>query len=286
MKLKENLISLFSSGGKELKTVWKVEKDGKVGFLAGTAHFFPYRFQKSLQSYIQSARVIIFEGPLDQKGMDQVVERGSQEGGAANLYGALDAQTIEKIKSHLDQFLAESRSISSFFPFPVQSLDPVVVYFQNSRPWMAFFRIWTHFLRERGWKFSVDLEALKIATRLGKEIVFLETIEEQIAALEGIPLERFIHFFKRIDQWEELAKANVRLYLQGELKTLLACTEGFPSRCPCIVERRDPVMFSRMKKFFENGEATAFIGTPHIPGILSRFEGEGYAIRQVGKGEG
>ncbi len=285
MKLKENLISFFSSAGKELKTVWRVEKDKKVGFLAGTAHFFPHRFQKSLQSYIQSARVVLFEGPLDQEGMDQVVERGSQEGGAAHLYGALDPQTIGNIRRHLGRFLAESRSLSSFFPFPVQSLDPVVVYFQNSRPWMAFFRIYAHFLRERGWKFSVDLEALRIASRLGKEIIFLESVEEQIAALEGIPLERFIRFFKRIDQWEDLAKANVRHYLQGEVEALLDCTDDFPSRCPSIVEQRDPVMFSRMRKFFENGEATAFIGTPHIPGILSRFKAEGYAILQVGKEE-
>ena len=33
---------------KKLKMVWRTEREEKIGFLVGTAHFSPYRFRKSL----------------------------------------------------------------------------------------------------------------------------------------------------------------------------------------------------------------------------------------------
>ncbi|MDI6756250.1 MAG: TraB/GumN family protein, partial [Thermodesulfobacteriota bacterium] len=75
MKLKEMLSVFFSV--KELKTIWKVERDGKEGYLSGTAHFFPYSLKKSLLHYIRKAKVVLFEGPLDDQSMNQVIKNGS-----------------------------------------------------------------------------------------------------------------------------------------------------------------------------------------------------------------
>lgn len=279
MKLRE-MLSFFSSV-KELKTIWKVERDGKEGYLSGTAHFFPYSLKKSLLHYIRKAKVVLFEGPLDDQSMNQVIKNGSQAGGATALMEALDAQTIKKIKKSTGSLFNEPNSLSLILPFATKVQDPLYAHFQNLRPWMAFFHIWSNFLNERGWKHSVDLEALKIATCLRKEIIFLETIEEQIAGMEGIPLERFVNFFKKIDQWEEWAKGHAQLYLQGELEAIMAVTNEFPSRCPSIVENRDPVLFERMKGFFEKEGTIAFVGTSHIPGVKKRFLEEGYTIFQA-----
>ena len=155
--------------------------------------------------------------------------------------------------------------------------------FQSLRPWMAFFQIWSNFLKQRGWKYSVDLEALKIARQLRREIVFLETIEEQIAGLEGIPVDRIIRFFQKIDQWEEWARSHSQLYLRGDLGAMLAMSQEFPSRCPSIVENRDQVMFERMKGYFAEGRVMALVGTTHIPGIQKRFREEGYEISPCGE---
>jgi len=285
MNLLGRILTIFSSKEKELRTIWRVERDGKEGYLVGTAHFFPYRFKKTLQRQISKARVVLFEGPLDEKNMQRVVEQGSEGGGAAALFEALEAPTINKIKNLMSSLFLKSGSLPLIIPSGSKAADPFYEHFQNLRPWMAFFQIWTHFLKERGWKYSLDLEAWEIATRLRKEIFFLEAIEEQIAALEGISSERFINFLKKIDQWEEYAKTHAQLYLQGKIEAMMAATNEFPSRCPSIVERRDPVMFARMKRFFEKGWAIAFVGTPHIPGIKKRFMEEGYKIHQVIRGE-
>jgi len=56
--------------------IWKLEKDGKVSFLAGTAHFFPFSFKKSLTIYIRGVNTVLLEGPLDENSMSRVLDSG------------------------------------------------------------------------------------------------------------------------------------------------------------------------------------------------------------------
>ena len=76
--------------GKRLRTVWRVEIDGKSSLLVGTAHFTPYRFKKALTAVIENAETIVFEGPLDQESMAKVVQYGRQGENSPSLYEALD----------------------------------------------------------------------------------------------------------------------------------------------------------------------------------------------------
>ncbi len=71
-------MNLFWWKEKPLRTVWKVEKAGRISFLVGTAHFSPYRFEKALTKLIQTAEIVLFEGPLDQESMAKVVQYGQQ----------------------------------------------------------------------------------------------------------------------------------------------------------------------------------------------------------------
>ena len=64
------------------------------------------------------------------------------------------------------------------------------------RPWMAFFSVWSALLN---WKYSMDVEAYHTAQKLGKKIGFLETIEDQLAALDGVPFERFVNYLNHIE---------------------------------------------------------------------------------------
>lgn len=48
--------------------------------------------------------------------------------------------------------------------------------------------------KSKGWEGSVDLEAYEAAGKMGVEIRFLETIEEQVRVLEQIPVERMTRF--------------------------------------------------------------------------------------------
>jgi uncharacterized protein YbaP (TraB family) len=269
-----------------LRTIWKVEKDGTINYLVGTAHFFPYRFQKSLEKLIRKGKRIFFEGPLDNYGMRDVVIRGTQGEGSSAIYDALDKETIREIKRKTGGRFKESTQLPIFLFMASKEYDLLYQHFCSLRPWMAFFNLWTQYLRERGWKYSVDLQALEIATRMEKDVRYLETIEEQVAAMEKIPVDRFINFLKKVPHWDEYTKAHVQVYLSGSLQEIMSHSSDYPSRCPSIIEDRDPIMFERMMPSFAEGETIAFVGSAHVRGLKKMLEAVGYRIEQVTELEG
>jgi uncharacterized protein YbaP (TraB family) len=71
---------------------------------------------------------------------------------------------------------------------------------------MAFFSLWTHFLRRQDWYQSVDLEAWHLAHEMGKTVLGMESIAEQIETLESIPLDRIVRFFRECGRWKRYTR--------------------------------------------------------------------------------
>jgi uncharacterized protein YbaP (TraB family) len=281
-----------------LKTVWEVKKKGKKNYLVGTAHFFPYHFRVSLKKILRRSKRALFEGPLDPQSMAKVVSHGLQGEGSLEIYEALDSQTLGKIRGKAatlfgnpqvfrgipgkaGSLFGDSQTLLQFLPQEEKPADPVRSHFQRFRPWLAFFTIWTSYLKTKGWTGSVDLEAFELSKNLGKEIHFLETIEEQIQVLEQIPVERMIHFLKKVHQWDEYSESYVRVYLQGSLADWMSGTSDFPSRCSSVIDERDRVFYHRMKPFIEKGESAVFLGAPHLHGVNQMLEADGYCLEQA-----
>jgi uncharacterized protein YbaP (TraB family) len=281
MKWFEKFLYLISPGEKKLQTVWKIEKDGRCNYLVGTAHFFPYHFRISLKSLLRRIKRAVFEGPLDSSSMQQVVTQGSGGKGSLQLYESLDPQTIQGIKQKTGVLFEGSALFPLFLPPRNKESDPVRTHFENLSPWLAFFNIWTSYLKTKDWNGSVDMEAFEIAKQLGREIHFLETIEEQVRVLDQIPLERMIRFLKKVHQWDEYSQSYVRVYLNGALDDWMVGTSDFPSRCPPVIDDRDRVFFQRMQPFIQKGETAVFLGAPHLHGVIRMFENEGFLVRQI-----
>jgi uncharacterized protein YbaP (TraB family) len=125
----------------------------------------------------------------------------------------------------------------------------------------------------------MDLDAAAIARRLGKEVRYLETIEEQIAALEAVPVERFLRFMN--ESWLQYNASYERHYLAGDLEGLAAAAQGFPTYCEPVIGRRDAALAQRMRGELDAGGACVVIGVAHCRGVLSRLTDEGYAATQL-----
>jgi len=264
---------------RDLRMVWEVEKDGRCSFLAGTAHFFPYRFRSALRRYIDRVETVLFEGPLDEAAARAVTEAGLAADGDVSLVRLLDSRVIRRIQQEIG---SPSRSLSShrlflrIFDVHPEELDWDRLH--GLKPWMAFFQIWSQYLRKNGWTFAMELDALGIATELGREVHFLESIEDQIEALNNVPLERFVNFLEKVN-WRESREAHLRHYLKGDLEGMMAKVGAYPTLCDAIVARRDPVLYAGIKRFFERGETIAFVGVSHCPGIKAFLTGDGYRLR-------
>jgi len=152
---------------------------------------------------------------------------------------------------------------------------------KGQRPWMAFFYIWLYYRERNGWMYKLDMDAFKIANEMGKDFHFLEKIDEQIAALDAVPVERIVNFLKKINKWDGYAKKYVRYYLRGDLDRLLSSATEFPTVCKSIIDKRDPILYERMKPFLEKGNTVAVVGITHIQGIRKRLLEDGYTVQSA-----
>lgn len=257
--------------------VWQLERRGARSRLVGTAHFFPYHFRGALARLIGEARVVVLEGPLDEGSMQRVVHAG-RRAAQASLYHALDAGTRLRLSRELGfaglPAGAPLMYRELFFGRPDEWLEAEL---RGLKPWMAFFGLWTRFRRGRGGDYSLDLDAHALAGRLGRELQHLETIEEQIAALEAIPLARIVEFLARAD-WPAYYEDYVRRYLDGDLGGLIDVARAFPTFCEPVIGSRDPVLAERMAGELERGGACVFIGVTHCPGVLAALERAGFEV--------
>ncbi len=271
-------VSALFTRARDLRTLWEVRKAGKSSYLAGAAHFFPYHFRRSLRGHVNRVGTVLLEGPLDDAAMTRVVESGTAKEPGQTLAEALDTETVLKINSEFGA-PAPAFSLHPLYHEIFES-DPgsqLCVQIRGLKPWMGFFRIWTHYLREHGWTYRTDLDALRAASDLGRPVHFLESIEEQIAALEGVPLARILDFLGTVD-WTEYRRAYVRHYLAGSLEALAAMARVFPTHCESVLDRRDPILHERMRPHLERGNAMALVGILHCPRIIELLRSDGYEV--------
>ncbi len=264
---------------KELKMIWEVQKNGKVSHLVGTAHFFPYSFRDALYRCLENARLVMFEGPLDDDNLAKVRQAGINPESAYHLFDELDEKTIAGITGALIP-VCRMRNSNQLLNFCKDSLqDSVYDLVKGMNPWLAFFTIWSTYLKRNGWKYSVDIEAFNVAKALGKNIMFLEAIEEQIKVLENISHDKILFFLKQVDQWETLANEYVKSYLKGDLEKLRLSGIRFPSRHHTVIDHRDEIFYERMREELAHGEVAAFLGAPHLKGMSRLLLADGYQVR-------
>lgn len=271
----------WRSKEKDFRMIWEVHKDGRRSYLVGTAHFFPYSFKKTFRRYLADARTIMFEGPLDEENMAKVVSAGLVAEDSYHLFDELDNQTVAAIS---DALKPACRDPNSFFIIDLCKMrmeNPVYDMVKGMKSWLAFFTIWSNYLRDNGWKYSVDLEGYSVARELGKKIVFLESIEEQIKVLEGLSKQRILEFLRNVDQWPVLAETYVQSYLEGDLEKMRAMRLRFPSRHHSVIDHRDQIFYDRMQDHLAEGDLVAFVGAPHVLGLSKLFLQNGYQVRKA-----
>ncbi|HSD41359.1 MAG TPA: TraB/GumN family protein [Burkholderiales bacterium] len=266
------------AGERELRTAWRIARGGRASYLAGAARFFPYRFRRSIARYLARVDRLVLEGPLDDEAMRGVVARGATEGSARGLAELLDPATILRINAALgmrDSMLGLQLVAQAFLGG--KPGEAVCVDIEGLRPWMAFYRIWTQYLGRHGFTHRIELDALRAAEAAGRPVHYLETIEEQVAALEGIPAARFVAFMRDAD-WDEHRRALVRNYLRGALDAIEERARDFPAYCESVVHKRNPTLYARMRPHLEAGGAFIMIGIVNCPGIVAAARADGHEV--------
>jgi hypothetical protein len=266
---------------KPLKTVWRLSRNGNVSSLVGTAHFFPHSFRLALERLFAEADHVIFEGPLDDESMERVVRAGSGKDAGKEILSRLDPAVIDRLADILVPACRSKNATKLISMMAPGGKHPGVLLINDMAPWLAFFSIYIRFVRTLGWRHSVDMEAYRIALKMGKPVIFLETIDEQIETLASLSNDSIIDFFGRIDKWEYYSKKFVEWYLAGEVEKIKANRFNFPTRRPSVIDFRDERFCDRADPYFRDGGAVFCVGVPHIPNMSRILGRRNYHVQQA-----
>lgn len=260
--------------------LWRVRKNGKESWLGGTAHFFCHSFELSFRNLFNKVDNVVFEGPLDAAFMADVQRNGQSM--APNARSLLEQLTEP-------QLLALEKVVKGKSPFwsrelvrksPKADLD-IPYLLAHSRPWHAFFTLWTAFLENQGWHESVDMEAWRIANDMEKNVIGMENLEEQLESLNSLPEERVTRFFRDCKSWKKRAAMNEKAYLAGDLELMMGTSAEFPTRTEHIVSRRDQRFRERMRPWLEKGRTAVFVGTAHLVNLRQMLKEDGFTVEQA-----
>ncbi|MCD8072735.1 MAG: TraB/GumN family protein [Alistipes sp.] len=289
---------IFAGCGEKAKTeitdsiLWKVSGGGleNPSYLLGTHHFAPVEVLDNFPAYadaLQSAVKVVGEVDMEKLGDAQMlfIEKGTMPEGTTyhdllspEDYKKLDAIMTEDFGAGLDQF-------GALKPAMINTMAVQLAY-AKAHPG---FNLATHV--------TIDGYVQNVGREQGKEIVGLETIEEQVELLLNYePLEAqaesLLCSLENDEYGMEQLKLLTEYYSEGKLAQmheLANDTENDP--CPSSEEFKLMLIKMRNDKWMEQipslmGEGSAFIaiGALHLTGeegLINQLRQAGFTVEPI-----
>ncbi len=262
---------------RKLAMLWELEKKGRKSWIAGAAHFCRCSFRLHMRRLFEEVDTVLCEGPLDRVSMDFIADIGKNpDPDSTRLASLLTEPEILELERTV---LGPKGFWAALLNMNVQDGPDVRYHLAHTRHWLAFFAMWSGFLRRHGWDQSVDMEAWNTARDMDKYVLGMETIAEQLATLESIPVERIISFFRDCRNWGKLMKRFEKGYLKGKLEFMFGSSVEFPSRTEMVINRRDERFLHRMLPFLEQGRCAVFVGTAHMLNLRHMLRTQGFSLK-------
>lgn len=256
--------------------LWKVSSYGsaKVSYLFGTLHAQDeklFQFASSFSQAFASTEKLIIEILPDYVSPEHIYPYFM-----ANENYNIRHYLSNKEYKKLDNWLKEKYGwrLSVF-----DQIKPVFIYMLTSNVMM-----------DRENKPILDEYLYQLAKKQGKEIIGLESIEEQFKALEAIPLREQVQMIlqniTRPNKEKREYQKLIRAYLKQDLNQLLLLTKRsmHPSTYRQIIDERNAVMTQRLIALMQEHALFVAVGAGHLPGengIIALLKKQGFEVTPV-----
>jgi uncharacterized protein YbaP (TraB family) len=260
--------------------LWRVHGDHKDVYLLGSIHVLPPNVNwqtPEIKRAIKRADAFVFEIPLGIDTLNRVTalvgERGTLPPG----------QSLRKMlppdrQADLDTVLASVQ-------LPVTAVD-------NKRPWLVSFMLDAIVLKRHMQQFTLGADSVvsEQATKSGKPIRYLETVDQQLALLApsdpAVELQSFEAELRSFETADSDVAAMIDAWEKGDTAALNAVTakefEGHPeARAAFFTDRNRAwvkqieAMLHERKTFFITVGAGHLIGKDSVPALL---RADGYRV--------
>lgn len=274
--------------------LWKVEKSGTdPSWLFGTMHVTDPRVTRmpaAAKAAFDSAATIVIEtiDVLDPAKAQQALM-------------AKPELTMFTDGTTLDAFLDEEET--EIIKAELQRRGIPLVLVSRMKPWMIAGLVTLPACemarKAEGIEF-LDIKIANTARVQGKQLLGLESLGEQFAALTDLPIEfhvrGLVETIKLADLMPDIMATMTDLYLEGEIAQIMPVilaagpeplkddASGYAAFEERIVTMRNHVMAERAAPILEAGNAFIAVGAAHLPGeegLVTLLQNAGYTVSAV-----
>ncbi|MBN1791721.1 MAG: TraB/GumN family protein [Bacteroidales bacterium] len=131
---------------------------------------------------------------------------------------------------------------------------------------------------------TVDELLYKKAVEGGKQIIGLETVEEQVVLLDKIPDSYVLEYFRNLDEQEREFNNLIRFYRNADLDSLWLMMQDEESGSMLndeMIRARNHRMTERIMPLIRKQSTFIAVGSGHLPGnegIIALLRNEGYVV--------
>lgn len=265
--------------------LWKVESGDTEMYLQGTIHlgnddFYP--LDPAIEEAFDSADVVLPEfNLLEETPPQQEIMEYATYDDDTTLEEVLPEETYDELASIFEGNGFDLEAMNDFQPWFVEMMLLEFTTMESDVDSQA----------------AVDLYFLEKATVDGKEIVSLESAEEQFELLSGYSMETQIQtlelavdgYDEAADEMEELAEA----WLEGDIESMETMSDGYDEAgindeyMEELNDKRNIDMANKLDEILQEDSGQVyfvFVGTAHFtvdPSIITELEDKGYEVEHV-----
>lgn len=264
-------------------TMWRIDGATNSVYLLGSIHLLreqDHPLPAVIDTAYEDAEVLVME--LDMDDLDPVSTQA-----AFNRAGVLrDGRTLKDLMG--DELYAEAESAAQAVDIPIELLA-------QSEPWLAAMTVELMALYRIGFNpvYGVELTMTARATRDGKPIEGLETVDEQLSFLDGLPLdvqnEMLLQTLRESAGLREHIDELIRAWRHGDIATL---DEGLLESIAEESELHDVLIVQRNRRWVDailewlddDQDYLVIVGALHLvgdDGVPTLLERRGIGIHQL-----
>lgn len=276
------LILFFSFSCSSQSSVWKIEGKGTKMYVGGSIHILreqDYPLPKEFKTAFDKSNTIVLEANINEQNKQSL----AQEMMGLTLYSS-----DKSLKTELEENVYHK--LDSAFSKSGLSLERMV----GLKPVMAVLTLTQVELMKLGvTKEGVDSYFLKKASEKGKNLLFLENIEDQIKLIvqmgEGIENDYVLQSLNELKFYRDTFEKSIELWRKGNnsqwLEQINEYKNDYPELYQSLLVERNNNWIPLLEKYLETPEIEfVVVGAMHLPGpdgILLKMKEKGYKVEQL-----
>lgn len=268
--------------------LWRIERSGmQPSHIMGTIHITDPRVRDlpaPIRTAFEASEQAAFELLMTPEERTVIARMGQpaegKRGNGKSLAELVDGETYQRIVVLAARYGIPKEAVAHIPPGALACL------FQTPPD---------EFRRRAEGDLFLDLWLIQWAYDLGKRVVALEKLEEQLALFDAAPAQNQAELLREVvDRLEEEPDALERLvkdYLAGDMTRIFREMEEEFAEDPAaraykeaILDERNRRMVERMGPLLERGRLFVAVGAAHLPGdegMLHLLEQQGYRVTRV-----